>query len=319
MNAAGLRSMPVNPLADGGSLNEEVLEKYIRAGRIAAKVRDEIGRVVREGMPLIEICETAESMIREMGGSPAFPCNISVNEVAAHYTSPPNDKRVVPEGALVKIDVGVHVNGYIADTATTVCFNPEYEGMVHAAEKALEAAIKIMHPGIMVSRVSSEIQTVIERHGFKPISNLSGHEVGRYIIHAGKSIPNVSHFSIERMRPGSVYAIEPFVTLREAVGRVEDSPEKYIFRLTKLKASLKSVEARNLLKIIEGNFRTLPFAERWLRNLYKEDDSYKRGLLELLSSKCLMAYPVFIEASRRPVAQAEHTIYVGSKEIIVLT
>lgn len=311
--------MPTNLSADRGLLDDEVLEKYIRAGRIAARVRDEIKRFVREGMPLIEVCEAAEGMIREMGGSPAFPCNISVNEVAAHYTSPPNDSRVIPEGALVKIDVGVHIDGYIADTATTVCFNPEYEGMVHAAEKALEAAIKIMHPGIMVSRVSSEIQSVIERHGFKPISNLSGHEVGRYMIHAGKSIPNVSHFSIERIRPGSVYAIEPFVTLKNATGRVEDGPERYIFRLTKLKASLKSVEARTLLKVIEENFRTLPFAERWLISLYKQDNSYRRGFLELLSFKCLMAYPVFVEVSRKPVAQAEHTVYVGSKEIRVLT
>lgn len=305
--------------ADGNPMVDETLEKYIRAGKIAARVRNEIKRIIEEGMPLIEVCENVENMIRKMGGSPAFPCNVSVNDVAAHYTSPPNDSRTIPEGALVKVDVGVHVDGYIADTATTVCFNPEYEGMVHVAEKALESAIKIMRPGIMVSRVSSEIQTVIERHGFRPISNLSGHEIGRYMIHAGKSIPNVSHLSIERISPGSVYAIEPFVTLKDAVGRVEDSPEKYIFRLIRLKASPKSVEAKELLKIIEDNFRTLPFAERWLKSLYRESESYRRGLMELLSLRCLMAYPVFVEVSRRPVAQAEHTVYVGNKEVIVLT
>lgn len=306
-------------LAEGGRLSDEALEKYIRAGRIAARVREEMRRIVREGMPLIEICETAENMIRELGGSPAFPCNVSVNEVAAHYTSPPNDPLRVPNGALVKVDIGVHVDGYIADTATTICFNPEHEGMVHAAEKALEAAIKAIRPGIMIPKISSEIQAVIEGYGFKPIYNLSGHEVDRYLIHAGRSIPNVSHISIERIRPERVYAIEPFVTLKNAAGRVEDGAEKYIFRLVKTKGSPKSLEARNMLKLIETSFKTLPFAERWLGRICKWDETHKRAFSELLSSKFLMAYPVFIEVSRKPVAQAEHTIYVGKREIIVLT
>ncbi|MEM1515097.1 MAG: type II methionyl aminopeptidase [Thermoproteota archaeon] len=289
------------------------------AGRIAARVREEIKKIVRVGVSLIDICETAENMIRELGGSPAFPCNVSVNEVAAHYTSPPNDTLVVSEGSLVKIDIGVHIDGYITDTAITVCFNPEYENMVYASEKALEAAIKVIKPGIMVSRVSSEIQAVIERYGFKPIYNLSGHEVGRYLVHTGKSIPNVLHHSIERIRLGGVYAIEPFVTLKEAAGKVEESSEKYIFRLIKVKGPLKSAEARALLKIIENKFKTLPFALRWLSKIHVENETYRRAFLELLSSKCLMAYPVFIEASRRPVAQTEHTVFVGEKDIIVLT
>jgi len=300
-------------------LSDDVLENYIRAGRIAAKVREKMREIVREGMPLIDICEIAENMIREMGGNPAFPCNVSVNEIAAHYTSPPNSTIVVPEGSIVKIDIGVHINGYIADTATTICFNPEYENMIHAAERALETAIKVTRPGILISKISSEIQEVIERYGFKPVYNLCGHEIGRYQVHAGKSIPNVSHLSIERIRPGRVYAIEPFVTFKSAAGKVEDGAEKYIFRLIKTKCSLKNVEAKNLLRIIEDNFKTLPFAERWLDKICGYNESYRRAFLELLSSKCLMAYPVFIEVSRKPVAQAEHTIYVGEKDIIVLT
>ncbi len=276
-------------------------------------------RIVKEGMPLIEICEIAENMIRELGGSPAFPCNVSVNEVAAHYTSPPNDTLTVPEGSLVKVDIGVHIDGYIADTAATICFNPEFESMVHTAEKALEVAIKAMRPGIMIPKISSEIQAVIERCGYKPIYNLSGHEVERYLVHAGKSIPNVSHLSIEHIRPGGVYAIEPFVTLENAAGKVENGAEKYIFRLVKTKSSLKSSKAKELLKTIEINFKTLPFAERWLSRIYRQNESCREALFELLSSRCLMAYPVFIEVSRRPVAQAEHTIYVGEKDVIVLT
>ncbi|MBS7654351.1 type II methionyl aminopeptidase [Candidatus Bathyarchaeota archaeon] len=301
------------------SFQEENLKKYIQAGKIAAKVREEIKRAVKEGMPLIEVCETVEGRIRDLGGKPAFPCNVSVNEVAAHYTSPPNDGRRIPEKAIVKIDIGVHVDGYIADTATTVCFSPEYEGMVYAAEKALEAAINIVRPGISISKVSSEIQVAIERYGFKPISNLTGHQIGRYIIHAGKSIPNISHFSLEKIASGCVYAIEPFVTLNDAIGIVKDSPERYIFRLVKYKFAQKQTEIRNLLNFINENFKTLPFAERWLIRGLRREEAYKRAFSELISQKYIMSYPVFIEASLKPVAQAEHTIFVGDKDIIVIT
>lgn len=304
---------------DKDHFQEEALKKYIQAGKIAARVREEIKRAVKEGMQLIEICEAVEGRIRDLGGKPAFPCNISVNEVAAHYTSPPNDGRRIPGKALVKIDIGVHLDGYIADTATTVCFSPEHEGMVYAAEKALEAAINIMRPGISISKVSSEIQATIERYGFRPVSNLTGHQIGRYIIHAGKSIPNISHFSLEKIASGCVYAIEPFVTLKDAIGIVEDSPERYIFRLVKYKFAQKQIEIRNLLNFINENFKTLPFAERWLIRDLGREEVYKRAFAELISQKYLMSYPVFIEASLKPVAQAEHTIFVGDKDIIVIT
>lgn len=305
-------------LSGGGELPSDILEKYIRAGEIAAKVREEIKRTVREGMLLLEVCEMVEEEIRRLGGKPAFPCNVSVNEVAAHYTSSPDDKRTIPEGALVKIDIGVHIDGYIADTATTVCFNPNYEDMTYAAEEALKNAINLMRPGMLISKVSSEIQATIERFGFKPISNLTGHEVDRYIIHSGKTIPNVSHLSMDKLRLGRVYAVEPFVTVRDAAGRVEDGSEKHIFRLVKRK-NLKNPHLQKILKFIEENFKTLPFAERWIRRYYSQGNFYRQALSDLLSSKCIMAYPVFIEASLKPVAQAEHTVYVSRDGPVVLT
>lgn len=298
-------------------LEQSVLEKYIRAGQIAAKVREEIKNRTREGMPIIRICEEAEQMIRKLGGKPAFPCNVSINNIAAHYTSPPGDDKTVPERSVVKIDIGVHVDGYIADTATTVCFAPEYEDMVRTSEIALEAAIKKIRPNMHTSDLGSEIQKIIERRGFKPISNLTGHQVGRYLIHAGKSLPNVFHISFNKIRAGEVYAIEPFVTVRSAAGRVVDAPESYIFRLVKRK-SPKNAEAKRLLKYIESRFRTLPFAERWLKNDVSLGD-YRAAFLRLLSSKCLMSYPVFVEATGKWVAQSEHTVYVDKNGPVITT
>jgi len=296
---------------------DQVFEKYKHAGEIAAEVRDEMRGFVREGMPLIEICERAEAMIKERGGKPAFPCNVSVNEVAAHYSSPPRDTSQIPEDSLVKVDVGVHVDGYIADTATTVCFNTEYESLVSAAERALDRAIQIIRPGLSTTKFGSEVQRVIKNCGFRPVSNLTGHQVGRYLIHAGKALPNVSHLSTAKMQPGEAYAIEPFVTLANAAGRVNAGDEAHIFRFMKHK-SLKNVRSKDLLKYIEKNFRSLPFSERWLHSFMCED-WYGEAFSELLSSKSLTSYPVFIEASRKPVSQAEHTVLILEKDTVVLT
>lgn len=298
-------------------VSADILEKYRRAGETAAKVREEMKRFVREDMLIIDVCEKAEGMMRSMGGKPAFPCNVSVNEVTAHYSSPPGDVSRISKGSVVKVDIGVHVDGYIADTAATVCFNPEYESLVVAAEEALERGVGIIRPGLSVSKFGSQIERVIKSRGFKPVSNLTGHQVGRYLVHTGEPLPNVSHFSTEKIRAGEAYAVEPFVTLSEAAGRVESGSEAYIFRFAKRKR-LKNTESKNLLRYVVKNFKTLPFSERWLSS-YTYENWYKQAFSELLSSKSVMSYPVFVEATGKPVAQAEHTVFVGEREVFVLT
>jgi len=304
----------VTSLAD---LDKEALEKYEEAGRIASKVRERMRSIVKEGMQIIKICEEAEETIRRMGGKPAFPCNVSINEVAAHYTSPPGDERTIPKGSIVKIDIGVHIDGYIVDTAVTVCFNSYYEDMVQTSQIALETAIRTIRPGISTSELGSKVQKIIESRGFKPISNLTGHQIGRYMVHAGKSLPNVSHISFRKIHEGEVYAIEPFVTTLKGEGKVTEGKEAYIFRFLKRK-NLRLKESKKLSKFIERNFKTLPFAERWLKK-YGPMDLYKPAFMEMLRSKCLIAYPVFVEPSGEWVAQSEHTVYIDKDGAVVLT
>ena len=160
-------------------------------------------------------------------------------------------------------------------------------------------------------------ETAIKNRGFKPISNLTGHSVGRYLIHAGTSIPSISGFNPHKVKTGEVYAIEPFVTLPDAIARVDDSPQKTIFRFLKAK-SLKTDPAKKLAKYIEKNFRTLPFAERWLIGVIPKEQ-HKLAFKELQTSKSIMSYPVFIEASKKPVAQAEHTLLIKEEGCEVLT
>jgi methionyl aminopeptidase len=299
------------------SYDEDALGKFRASGKILRDTREEMKLFVKEGMPVIDICEKAEELIRKKGGKPAFPCNVSINDVAAHYTSPPGDKSVVPEESLVKVDIGAHVDGYVTDTAVTVCFNREYEDMVSAAEQALKKATEYVHADLSASSLGGVIEKTIKSHGFRPISNLCGHGVGRYLVHSGTSLPNVSQISLTKLKLGGVYAIEPFVTAPDAAGKVEDGEEVTIYRFVKVK-SLKDEYAKKMLAYIQENIRTLPFAERWLVGMVPEEH-HKEAFEELLKSKSLTYYPIFVEVSRKVVAQAEHTVLVTKDGCEVLT
>jgi methionyl aminopeptidase len=297
--------------------DKEAVDKFKLSGRILREAREEIKSYVHEGAMVIDVCEKAEELIRKKGAKPAFPCNVSVNEVAAHYTSPPGDKKRIPDNSVVKVDIGAHVDGYVTDTAVTVCLNRDYEDMVATAEHALRAATDNIKPGISASALGSLIENTIKSRGFKPISNLTGHQVGRYVLHTGTSIPNVSQLSFTKLKLGGVYAIEPFVTTPDAVGRVENGDQSTIFRFVKSR-SPKNPHAKRLLKFIEESFRSLPFAERWLEGVVPKEH-HKQAFDELVASKALMYYPVFVETSRKTVAQAEHTVMVVNDGCQVLT
>jgi methionyl aminopeptidase len=297
--------------------SDEELRYYRTAGRIASEVRRAAREIVKEGMPMLEVCEKVEGLIVERGARPAFPCNVCVNEVAAHYTSPPRDETVIPRRSVVKVDIGVHVDGYIADTATTVCFSPDHEDMVGTTEEALRRAIATVRHGVSVSRIGEAVESTVKQRGFKPIWNLSGHQIARYVIHTGKSIPNVARMDEAKVTSGDVLALEPFVTLRTGKGEVATADEAYIFRFQK-ERSVKDVRARKLLEFVKPQYRTLPFAERWLwKSLSAED--YQQAFFQLLDSKSLMAYSVLVEASKCVVAQAEHTVLVKDDGCEILT
>jgi len=299
------------------SYDKEEIEKFRLSGKILRETREEMRTQVKESMPIIDVCEKVEGLIRSKGGKPAFPCNVSINEITAHYTSPPGDTLKIPGGCTVKVDLGVHVDGYVTDTAFTVSFNAEGRSMASTAEQALKTALENIHGDMALGKIGSLIETTIRNRGFKPISNLCGHSVGRYLIHAGLSIPNVAQVSISKVKTGEVYAIEPFVTLPEAIGRVDDSPQVTIYRLLKTK-SVKNEFSKKLLKYIEANFRTLPFAERWLIGVVP-NEQHLAAFKELLASKSVMGYPVFVEVSKKPVAQAEHTVLLKDDGCEVLT
>lgn len=295
-------------------MSQEELEKYRKAGKLLAGVREQIRPLVKSGVSLLEIAETAEKLIIDSGAKPAFPCNVSVNEVAAHYSPPAEDDTVIKPGDMVKVDLGAHIDGYIADTAFTVATGEKAE-MVQAVEKALEAAIAAVKPGVDVGEIGKVVEETATTAGFKPIRNLTGHSLARWDLHAGLTIPNVKETTGQVLKVGDVLAIEPFIT--DGVGFVEDKKNLYIFRYlrdvpTRLRMS------RELLRDVKRDYDGLPFAERWLAKRMSKL-RLELTLRELVGIGAFWPYYVLAERANGKVAQAEHTVIVNETGCEVTT
>ena len=292
-------------------------DDYIQAGKIAGEIRENVRRTDWIGKTVFEICEHVESEIRKRGAKCAFPVNTSINEVAAHYTAEPNDPITIKNDDLVKIDLGAQINGYIADTAVTVCYNAEFDSLVQAAELSLSNAMSMIKVGVKSSDVGRTIEKTIKQMGFLPIANLSGHSLDQYTIHAGKSVPNIWSIGSFTFNENQAFACEPFVTTGEGLGFVHEGKVKNIFALSSRKKT-KDKDADKMLDYIWQNFNLLPFALRWLTNEWEEKEA--RRLLEILiKKKAVHAYPVLVEGNGQRVTQAEHTFIPNETGVTITT
>ncbi|WP_048142604.1 type II methionyl aminopeptidase [Methanosarcina horonobensis] len=278
---------------------EDILEKYREAGRILKIVRAEAADMIRFGNSLLEVAEFVEKKTIELGGRPAFPCNISRNEEAAHATPKAGDKDVFGKD-MVKLDLGVHVDGYIADSAVTVDLSGNSD-ILKASEDALAAAIDLMKPGVSTGEIGAAIEESIRNYGLSPITNLSGHGLSQYEAHDDPSVPNKRIEGGVILRKGDVLAIEPFAT--NGTGLVHDGSWAEIYSIIR-KKPVRMPAVRNVLKQAE-EYRELPFAKRWLNS-----DKLDFSLLQLEKAGILHSYPVLIESAGGLVSQAEHTVII---------
>jgi len=286
-------------------MDKKIVEKYRKAGRIAAEARDYGESLVKEDALLLDAAEKVEKYILEKGAKPAFPVNIGINDVAAHYTPRHDDKTVFRKGEIVKIDVGAHVDGYIGDTADTVEVGTNnYESMIKASKEALSVAVELIKPDVDLSVVGAGIETTIRSYNFVSVENLTGHSLKQYRLHAGKSVPNISNGVKEKIKKDDVLAVEPFAT--NGAGRVDGKTGGNIYRLVRDREP-KTENSKKLLKYIKENFLVLPFAERWCMDIV---DNVEAVLRELRREMIITGYPVLKETGGGMVTQAEHTVIV---------
>ena len=310
-----LKSANLSLHTQGDTLVTDLQPSAIKSGKIAARVLNEISSEIEPGKRIIKICALAENKIKEYGGTPAFPLNVSINHIAAHSTSPRGDRSVIPDFGLVKLDVGVHVDGYITDTARTIDIDGTLEGFVVATEDALTSAIDLMRPGTELGDVGHAIEKVINEYGLKPVKNLSGHNLKKFRLHAGKIVPNIKKKGVGIVEVGEYYAIEPFAT--SGTGTVIDSEYVYIFANTGLDEPMEGTTEK-LRKYLRDKYGPLPFASRWIGTSGKDVDVIEE-IKALLKVKALRGYPMQIEKKGRPVSQTEHTVYISEDGPIVLT
>lgn len=290
-------------------LDTEQYEKQREAGEILAQVREETADRVEVGAQQLDIAEYAEDRIRELGGKPAFPVNISVDEEAAHASPSADDETVFGE-EMVNLDIGVHVDGWIADTAITVDLsgNPD---LVAATEEALDAALDLVEPGVETGELGAAIEEVIDGYGYNPVVNLSGHGLGQYQQHIAPNIPNRAVSQSTELSVGDAVAIEPFAT--DGSGKVHEGSKEQIFALEH-EGSVRNNQARDALEQITEEFRTLPFAARWL-----DTPRAEMALRRLKMNNIVHGYPVLKEDDGKLVSQKEHTVIVTEDGCEVIT
>lgn len=292
----------------------EEIKRWKEIGKIGAKAFTYAKSLVRPDVAALEIAEKVEEKIASLKAKSAFPISISCNEIAAHCSPTYNDTTKI-EG-LVKLDMGLRLDGYICDVACSFDLTPEqkYQKLIKASEEALKNAIKIIKEGTTICEIGRTIQKTISDFGFSPIRNLSGHELRPYLLHAGINIPNYDNKNKTALKEGQVIAVEPFAT--PGVGLVQDSRKSDVYHLIEHKP-IRDATAREMLEFIEKEYKTLPFSSRWLIKRFGQRALFSLRLLE--QAGILHHFAQLVEKSKQPVSHAEHTILVGKEKAIVLT
>ena len=292
-------------------MNQEIIDQHIKAGKIAAEALQYGKSLIKVGTKIIDILDKVEEKILADGGEIAFPAQISLNEAAAHACSDLNDQTVLSEEHVIKLDVGVHVNGRIADNALTVDLSGKYDSLVKASREALNNALEIIKPGVSLGEIGKVIHETITSYGFAPIKNLSGHGLGEYNIHTKPSIPNYDNKNENVLQEGDVIAIEPFAST--GAGIVQESSPATVFTLIN-DSGIRDPITRKVLQEIK-TYKGLPFAKRWLERKFGTPKT-NFALRILMKAGCVQNHPPLIDKNRGIVSQAEHSVIVLEKPIV---
>jgi len=290
-------------------MDDAVYEKYKLAGKIAAQARDFGADLIKSGVSFLDVANPVESKILKSGAGIAFPVNISINEIAAHFSPRHDETLVFKKGDVVKLDVGAHIDGFIADTAITVEVETHnYDDLIKSSNDALDAAINLMKPGVNLSDIGKAVESQITSYGFKPVENLSGHSLTRYCLHSGMSIPNVAGmFNKTKPKLDDVIAIEPFAS--DGSGHVTSGEGSNIYLCSEsIKARfVRDNKSKMIYNKMKNKFKTLPFAQRWAEPIISNSDFALRKLTFL---GLLKHFPQLIDSKKGIVSQKEHTVII---------
>ncbi|ODM22373.1 Methionine aminopeptidase 2 [Aspergillus cristatus] len=318
-------------------MNNDFLQEYRQGAEVHRQVRQYAQKNIKPGQTLTEIAEGIEDSVRALTGHPGleegdnikggmgFPCGLSINHCAAHYTPNAGNKMVLQQGDVMKVDFGAHINGRIVDSAFTMAFDPVYDPLLAAVKDATNTGIREAGIDVRVCDVGAAVQETMESyeveingtmHPVKCIRNLNGHNIDQHIIHGGKSVPIVKGGDQTKMEEGEVFAIETFGSTGKGYVRDDMECSHYALIPDAPKVPLRVSSAKNLLNVINKNFGTLPFCRRYLDRLGQE--KYLLGLNNLVNSGIVQDYPPLCDIKGSYTAQYEHTVVLRPtvKEVI---
>jgi len=300
-------------------MNQHAINSYIKAGKIVAELKTFTRELVEKDIKLIDIALAIDKKIEELGGEPAFPVNLSIDEVAAHFTPALGDESVAK--GLLKIDIGVCVDGYIADTAITIDLTEDnkHKDMIKLNKKILLNVMEGLEPGTQVKKVGDTVQDTLEQWNkenntqYSVIKGLSGHQLGQNVIHAGMTVSNYRNENKTELKDMAI-AIEPFVTTGD--GDIYQGSNGGIYALQSTEP-VRDADARKILAYIKEKYKTRPFCSRWLE---KKDFKRVRYVLNLLTKLGILhQYPMLIEKSKQHVSQFENTFLFANSEMTITT
>ena len=293
-------------------LDSEQLEKLRKAGRVSAEARDLGLSMVAKGVRYFDVAEEVENYIRKNGCKLAFPCNISVNDIAAHYTPAVGDKLAFEVGDVVKVDCGAHIDGFVGDTAGTVEVGTNrFSALIDAARNARDSVMEFIGEGCAINQIGKVVEMTINSYGYKPVRNLTGHQIKPYNLHADLSIPNYDDGNTDPLEKGMIIACEPFATNGE--GLIDSGRPGNICRIVRDRPP-EEPALREFYEYIREEFSTFPFCAR-------SCDWPKANLLlnKLVRQGIASSYAILKEVKGGCVTQWEHTVYVGGPRAEIMT
>lgn len=295
-------------------MNSKYKQNFIQAGALAKQVRAYGKSLIQKGASYLDVMAKINHKIAELGARPAFPPQMALNHIAAHFLPSPEED-IIFSDEVIKLDIGVCYNGAIGDCAVTVDLSGKYQALIDAVEAALLKAEQSIRVGQPVREIGKIIEETISSYGFKPIKNLSGHGLGEYKIHTPPLIPNYNDQSRAIIKPGMTFAIEPFAT--DGAGYIYEGGKPTIFGLASARP-LHSERARSLLAKIR-TFSGLPFAIYDLVSSEWPISEVNEGLDELIKAGVVVGYAPLIEEKNGMVAQAENSVLIDEKGNIFIT